>query len=177
MRAVVPLVAVSMLLTVGGLNAQQSRAIPSGQRVRVTAPDCDLRKQRANLDGWRGDTLVLGMVYCPLASVARLEVNRGSSGHAAIGLLVGWFVGAVIGYSTADECPANEQYGLRRMSCFGHIDPWAAMVLGSVVGAGLGTVIGAFIKTDRWEEVRLDRLRVSFAPQRDGFAFGVSFAF
>ena len=36
----------------------------------------------------------------------------------------------------------------------------------------------ASIKTDRWEEVPLDRLRVSFAPQRDArFALGFSVSF
>ena len=42
-----------------------------------------------------------------------------------------------------------------------------------VIGAGIGT----FIKTDRWEEVPLDRLRVSFGPKRDGFAVGVRVTF
>jgi len=41
----------------------------------------------------------------------------------------------------------------------------------------VGAITGAFIKTDRWEEVPLDRLQVSFAPQRDGFAVGLSVAF
>jgi hypothetical protein len=43
----------------------------------------------------------------------------------------------------------------------------------------LGVIIGGFIwKTDRWEEVPLDRLRVSFGPQRDGrFGFGASVRF
>jgi len=42
----------------------------------------------------------------------------------------------------------------------------------------LGAVIGALIKTDRWEEVPLDALRVSFVPQRDGrFGLGMSVRF
>jgi hypothetical protein len=45
-------------------------------------------------------------------------------------------------------------------------------------GAAVGLVVGAFTKTDRWEEVPLDRLRVSIVPQRDGrFALGVSVSF
>ncbi len=66
MRDITAIVAVSLLVSAGGLQAQQSPSIQSGQRVRVTAPDCDLRKQTANLQGWRGDTLELGMVNCPL---------------------------------------------------------------------------------------------------------------
>ncbi len=42
----------------------------------------------------------------------------------------------------------------------------------------MGAMTGSFIKADRWEEVPLDQLRVSFAPERDGrFAFGLSVAF
>ncbi len=45
-------------------------------------------------------------------------------------------------------------------------------------GAGLGALVGLLIKTDRWEEVPLNRFRVSFAPQRDGrFALGASVSF
>jgi hypothetical protein len=36
--------------------------------------------------------------------------------------------------------------------------------MGALVGAG----IGALIKTDRWEEVPLDGLRMRFALQRTG---------
>ena len=49
------------------------------------------------------------------------------------------------------------------------------------VGGGLGllfgTIVGLAVKSDRWEEVPLDRLRVSFAPGRDRVSFGFSFAF
>ena len=52
------------------------------------------------------------------------------------------------------------------------------MFFGAVIGGGTGLVggivMGALSKTDCWEEVPQDRLRVSFAPQRDGFALGLS---
>ena len=56
---------------------------------------------------------------------------------------------------------------------------WATVgaVLGVPTGMLLGTLIGASIKRDRWEEVPLDRLRMSFVPQRDGFAFGLKIEF
>ncbi len=45
----------------------------------------------------------------------------------------------------------------------------------SAIGAVAGGIVGYFIKTDRWEEIPLERLRVSLAPQRDGgFALGFS---
>jgi hypothetical protein len=46
------------------------------------------------------------------------------------------------------------------------------------VGAGVGALIGTAIKTERWQEVPLDRVRVSFGPQRNGrFGFGLSVSF
>jgi hypothetical protein len=56
----------------------------------------------------------------------------------------------------------------------------------ALLGAGAlglaGTVVGAFvglsIKTERWEEVPLDQLRLGFAPQCDGrLGIGLSVAF
>ena len=42
----------------------------------------------------------------------------------------------------------------------------------------VGFVVGDKIRTHDWEEVPLDRIRVSFVPQRDGrFAFGFSLDF
>jgi len=47
-----------------------------------------------------------------------------------------------------------------------------------VTGALVGLGIGALLKSERWEEVPLDRLRVNIVPQRDGrFALGLSVAF
>ena len=46
------------------------------------------------------------------------------------------------------------------------------------VAVGVGAITGALIKTDHWEDVPLDRVRVSFGPQRDGrFALGASVRF
>jgi hypothetical protein len=42
----------------------------------------------------------------------------------------------------------------------------------------MGVGIGALIKTDGWQEVSLEHLCVSFAPQREGrFALGLSVLF
>jgi hypothetical protein len=48
----------------------------------------------------------------------------------------------------------------------------------SVIGVAFGGGIGAVYKTDRWEEVPLDRLRVSIVPLRDGrLGFGLEVRF
>ena len=65
-------------------------------------------------------------------------------------------------------CPSRFFCGALRFLGYGAI--------GSGVGLGVGTILGAPSR-DRWEEVPLDRLRVSFAPKRDGFEVGLSVAF
>ena len=52
------------------------------------------------------------------------------------------------------------------------------LVIVGAIGTVAGGLVGYFIKTERWEEVPLERLRVSLAPQRDGgFALGFSITF
>jgi hypothetical protein len=50
--------------------------------------------------------------------------------------------------------------------------------VGGLVGLVVGLGVSPLIKTERWEEVPLDRLRVSVAPQRDrrlGIGLAVAF--
>jgi hypothetical protein len=75
----------------------------------------------------------------------------------------------------ADDCPSLGDGG----GCDGGK---AATIAGTtaVLGIGVGLIgagIGALLGGERWEEVPLDRLRVSFAPRRDGFALGLSVSF
>ncbi len=108
----------------------------------------------------------------PVASITRLEVRRGRKSNwaegAGIGLLVGAATGAIIVVASGD--------------CGGGFGPCPTAGQGAVFLGGLGGVIGLIIgastTTERWVEVPLDRLRVSFAPQRDGrFALGLSMRF
>ena len=48
----------------------------------------------------------------------------------------------------------------------------------AALGGAAGGIVGYFIKTERWEEVPLERLGVSLAPQLDGgLALGFSVRF
>ena len=53
-----PLVVVSVLLTVGSIHAQQSLPIRSGQRVRITAPECGTPRRVATFEEIRNGALV-----------------------------------------------------------------------------------------------------------------------
>jgi hypothetical protein len=54
----------------------------------------------------------------------------------------------------------------------------ATSVIGAGAGLVIGGVVGSLIKTERWEEIPLDQLRVSVAPQGEGrFAVGLTVRF
>ncbi len=115
------------------------------------------------------------MLLVPVASINRLEGSRGRKSNSAegagIGLLVGAATGAIIGLASGDDEPGFITWTAEQKAGVG------AVLLGGVGGV-IGLIAGATITTDRWNEVPVDRLRVSFAPQRDGrFALGLSMRF
>ena len=91
----------------GGASTEIAAQEPlaSGSRVRVTAPECELRGQAATLQALRADTLVLKNTECPLASVTRLDVSGGQKSHALLGAGIGFTavaLGVVIYCKTAE---------------------------------------------------------------------------
>jgi hypothetical protein len=107
-----------------------------------------------------------------LGEIHQFEVSRGQKSRWLMGLGIGFVggaaIGAVVGYTTDPE--GND------------LPPEGAAVivggLGAAVGGLLGTIIGSTIKSDRWEEVPLDRLRVGIATHRDGrLGIGLSLKF
>ena len=146
--------------------------LASGSRVRVTAPECALRGEAATFRAFRADTLVLETTQCPLASVTRLDVSGGQKSHALLGAGIGLAAGAL---GAVVICEVVEKGGCELADDDIRLE--AALITGAIVGAA-GGLVGYFIKTDRWEEVPLERLRVSFTPQPDGrFALGFSVTF
>ncbi len=156
--------------------AQDSLPVTVGARVRVTAPTLDLDRHDGIVRAMDGDTLVVDGLRASLASITRLDVHRGRGGHPVTGAVVGAAVLGAVWVALVN----------------GICDPWgnspncsittggfvALAAAGAAGGALIGAGIGALIKSDRWEVVPLDQLRVSFVPQRDGrFAFGLSAAF
>ena len=105
----------------------------------------------------------------PLSTVTRLEVSRGQQSKGVIGFWVGAGAGVLgtLAYCSGGNCALFDD------------DFTAAAALLFGTGGGLvGALVGWSIKTDRWEGVPLERLRVSLAPQRHGrFALGLSVRF
>ena len=150
--------------------------LASGSRVRVTASDCALSGQAATFRALRADTLFLETTQCPLASVTRLDVSIGRKRHALLGAGIGFAAGALVAVVACNggECVIGEGDD---DCCDEDLTGVFAFFLG-LAGGGVGAITGYFIKTDLWEEIPLERLRLGLAPQRDGgFALGFSVRF
>lgn len=156
--------------------AAQSLPIKAGDRVRVTAPGRGLHNLTGTFRTVRADTLVLDSLRVPRASVTRLEVSRGRKSNEGPGAVVGVVVGGLLGVVGGATGCAGDGFTMATGQC-------ALSVLGGGVVVGLvglvfGQEIGRSIKTDRWEQVPLDQLRVSFLPQVGGsFGVGLTVAF
>ncbi len=152
-------------------NAQDSVPIAVGDRVRVTAPTLDIDKYDGTLQALAGDTLTINSLRVALIWVTGLDIHRGTKSNAGKGAAIGLLVGAGIAVAAGiwfSEAFNGSTQGVCETGCIS----WAVTL--ALLGAG----IGAAIRTDRWEEVPLDQLRVSLGPQRGGrFGVGMSARF
>jgi hypothetical protein len=115
-------------------------------------------------------------VRLPVSSVTSLRTyrGRGSSparivamglGGAALGAGIGWGVGRHI-----DESRPGGGFNLDFGQAFGP-------PVGAAIGLVAGVVIGSLIKSDKWQEVPLDRLRLTVAPRRDRVTLAAAVSF
>ncbi len=179
MRHATILVAILAFVPLASATAQEPPPVKVGDRMRVTAPD--LRGREGTVQLLTTDSLVMHPEYgAPnrlamlLASVTRLELSTPGGSRAGRGALIGFALGGVGGAAAAGTACGN--------SAWFRDDSAGCAALGfGVFGAGgalLGAIIGAMITGTRWEEVPLDRFRVSLGPQRDGrFGLGLSVRF
>jgi len=178
MRSILSLAVVPLLIPLQYTSAQQGPPIETGSRIRVTAPALGVDKlvgTSVEVDATRirvqADDQAAAMTIS-LTEVTRLEVSQGRKSNALAGLGIGFLGGAAIGGLVAMQF--DEEGG---DSSQGQYFLFGAVVGGAAFGA-IGAGIGALVKTERWEEVPLDRLRVSIVPLRDGrLALGLSVAF
>ncbi len=176
MRHVTLLVVVLAVTPLTHIRAQDALPVTVGDTVRMTAPTLDIDKYDGTIVSVDGGTLSVDTLQVALAQLTRLDVYRGQKSQTLTGALVGaGILGAVAVPVGIQLCKAVNQGD----TCYGADQYVLPVVAGGVlVGAGIGALIGSAIKSDRWEEVPLDQLRVSFVPQRDGrFSFGLSVAF
>ncbi len=181
---IVSLVLVPVLTLLGDLRAQERRPIVPGVTVRVSAPSVVEKHVVGSVVSLDRDTLVLNAegraapLALPLASVSVLEVHRGRKSRVGRGALIGLGVGvAVGGVSGFGLCEMDET----KSGCEFHEHILGSLAIGAyggVLGAGIGALIGLVARTDRWETVPLERIRVGLTPHGGhGLALTASVSF
>jgi hypothetical protein len=132
------------------LAAQDSAVVHRGDRVRLVVPGHVVDAwtlaagDSAGLLLTRGarDTLIV-----PLDIVRRFEVSLGTKSAASPGAGVGAILGGIVGAWLAGQNGTGDVL-LRGAG------------IGIALGAGTGALIGGRVRTDSWQVVPLDRVRV-----------------
>ena len=180
----------SLTLMAVGLDlgaAQTPASVPPGSTVRLSI-DCTGEapgpRQRCRRE--RGIVVqadALGLTWRPQdgsavetepwAAIGAVEVSRGKRRHVLKGLLIGAAVGAVPGalsgaaYAETCDCSDPNYAGGAAIGA----------LIFAVPGAVLGAGIGALVRTEAWDEVPKDGLRVSIVPIVKGAGLGVALRF
>jgi len=167
------LLATMVLVALSALPALGQSVLTPGARVRVTAPDYGLDRHVGVLLRLDATTITVDSVEIARDRVSRLDIHRGTHGHAGPGAIWGGLIGGVLlGVSAAALCTDP----------FFDCNPGAGFaggfVIGAVPGALIGALIGSFIRSDRWEErtVAVARPTAAIAPGR-GVSLGMSVSF
>jgi hypothetical protein len=123
---------------------------PRDSRVRATMEVPVGLEYVGTLESWDAESLRLSGPGGPperlaLSDLAKLEVSRGMKGNAGKGALIGAGVGLVGGIVAGILFRSEDDaYGLEYM----------AIAVSTWMGAtALGAITGAFIKTEKWQEL------------------------
>lgn len=152
--------------------AQQPVQLPAGQGVRVTAPAAGLKGEQAFLLAATTDTIFIGRTQLrsdsgswhvdtvrtavPIASLTSLEVKVGRRSHtlaygaggAAVGALT-FFLG--VKAAEKDQCGWNDYFCIDKATA--PASERQALIVGGLLGAAVGAILGAHAGTERWEQV------------------------
>ncbi len=155
MRGRIPLIAVAAtaaLFPVPVAGQDVAPPAPRDSRMRVTMEVPAGREFVGKLESWDAESLSLSSPGGPpgrleLSEMAKLEVSRGMKGNAGTGALIGTavgFVGGIVGAALSGYDNETDELGMARM---------AIVSYSTIGGAALGAVTGAFIKTEKWQEL------------------------
>ncbi len=148
-------------------------AVAKGMRVRVA-----VRSARDQLTGdiaqLKGDTLYLQVeggeapLAIPRSDLTTLDVSRGVGNMSTLGSVMGLSAGLLAGVlaysSNKEECARDAWQGLCEL---GNADDFLLIPGLALAGGVLGNVIGRAFKTESWERVPIDELKVGLLPRHE----------
>ncbi|MCG8608201.1 hypothetical protein MJD09_24855 [bacterium] len=182
-------------------SAQKIEGLSPGMFVRLTAPPQIITPTKGRISAVRPDTLILYAegsrfpLAIPRVSITDIELNKQRGTKAKIGAITG---AAVVGVGVTilglltfeDDCPSDcppddfptdLHFDCSDNACFGFSRPQKILfgsLLSPALGAGVGYLLGSLIKTEKWERVPLDQLRMGIRlDQQRSFAFSLSIDF
>jgi hypothetical protein len=123
---------------------------PRDSRVRATMKVPVGSEYVGTLESWDAESLRLSGPGGPpgrleLSEMAKLEVSRGMKGNAGKGALIGAGVGLVGGIVAGIVFRSEDDaYGLEYLAI--SLSTWAG-------ATAVGAITGAFIKTEKWQEL------------------------
>lgn len=154
------------------VSAQTAGSFPAGSYVRAAVGG---HWRYGTFEQAVPDSLILGVgksgterLALPLSSVLRLEARTGRRSHAITGLLMGSLIGFA-GGAAAGNALCTSSGGLFESDCAdAPVPELVGGAMGGLVLGGMGALIGWAIRTDRWEEVPLQSLRVGLTSRPGG---------
>lgn len=158
--------------------AAQTSLLSPGRRVRVTAPDHDMRGATGRVLRLTVDSLTIDRdgarpdVTLAVHAVTRIQVSTGKRHGlgfvqgAGAGFMIGTFVGIAFG--------ALQYYSCSKEEC----ELWFLLTVPAGAGAGLiiGSIVGAARPPDRWEDVSLPGQSRPSGMGGHGRATGIGFS-
>ena len=147
---------------------------PLRQVLRITAPAQFEGELRGRVSAVSGDTLIIeryrdlesNYVRVPFSLITRCRQQNGTHRNILAGALIGAAVGCgVMSVLTLSDSDASE---------FGEL---VAEIIGIGTGSGAltGGIIGAFVRSDRWEDVPIKSVQLGVSSQ-NGLTAGIRLA-
>jgi hypothetical protein len=172
-------VVVLALLTfsVNGHAQADTTTLAPGARARVQQGSKAVTGTLVSLDS-AGLVIATGKadtVTVPRASITAIEVSTGTRSHAGKGALIGLGTGLLTGVVVGIAASGSDDGEFLDASS----GEWAAGVglTGAVIGTGVGAIIGAVIRTDKWAPAVLPTVGIrGHGPDDKRVAIGLRIA-
>lgn len=181
-------VAALLVLLASTSQAQQGSSAQARVRISTIVFGSDPFQLTGTLVRLDPDTLAIEQehdrtrIAVPVAAIRRFEMSAGQRTRTGKGALYGLIGGVVGGAGSVVLLCALDEDGCDEPGSplgTGGVAAFGATIVGlglGLVGTGVGAIVGSRIRSERWQELSLDSLRLGFGDDRRLRA-GVRFSF
>jgi hypothetical protein len=120
------------------------------------------------------------LVKIPRSDITRLETGWGRKGNARKGFIIGGLIGVGGGLLACGVSEETYYEDFRDEFDYDGCEggEWVGFPLAAgAVWGGIGALIGHFIKSDRWVEMPIDKVRLAVGPSPRGWGLNLSVRF